>query len=121
MTPPAYVQTEDVVDILRDIRTIFEATHDRLLEVLRSQGGSSSVQLEAAAKGPPRITLKSYTSLPLTKEDVERSLDLYGYAFRETEQRHMQQWPDTVAMLEARKADAGMYDEIMADHNNDAA
>ena len=107
-SPPAYVQTEDVVDILRDIRTIFEATHDRLLEVLRSQGGTSSVQLEGAAKGAPRLTLKSYTSMPLTKADVEHSLDLYGFAFRETERRHMQQWADT-------------YDTIMAAQNNDDA
>lgn len=85
---------EKELDVLLDIRTILEAGLER------STSNDSSIVIEDQVKGP-KVTTKVYVGSPLTREQVDRVLEIHGYAHREAERLSMNGWQETVDMLEA--------------------
>jgi hypothetical protein len=57
-------------------------------------GSISSVQIEDAAKGPPRIASKHYVGSPLTTADVDEALRVHGHAHVEAERLQMANWTE---------------------------
>jgi zona occludens toxin (predicted ATPase) len=90
---------ESVSSILRDMRTTLEGVYDHLATA--AVGAVSHVQIEEAAKGAPRITVKSYVSAPLSRADVDQAIETFAYARREIERQYMNQWADTLESLTA--------------------
>jgi hypothetical protein len=79
-------------------QSIADVVAQAIAQQLATSGaaGTSSIQIEGAAKGPPRITVKNYASNPLTQADVDDAIASYGYAFREIERNQMANWAETV-------------------------
>lgn len=64
--------------------------------------GESSLEIENMAKGPPKITTKTYGE-PLTRAQIDAALEAHAYAHREAERRSMEGWRETVTSLEEAK------------------
>lgn len=59
----------------------------------------SSIQIEDAAKGPPRITTKFYVGSRLDQGDLEYVLEAHAYMHRRAAEMAMNDWQLTVAQL----------------------
>lgn len=78
---------------------------EQMVERPVSGPGVSSLEIENMAKGPPKITSKSYGD-PLTREQIDAALDAHAYACREAERRQMAGWQETVDMLREASGDS---------------
>lgn len=92
-------------DLLSAILDKLDAIDRRLADVVLAQG-VSSVQIEDAAKGPPRITTKQYRHDELSLGELANALTLHGFARREAERRMLDGWQETVDELRDREVEA---------------
>lgn len=94
------------------IQVLAALLEELLAEAKRSnstsrEGAVSSIAIEDAAKGPPRIHTKHYQGSPLSHADLVQALDDHGFLVREAEQLALNGWAETGDALERVREAAG--------------
>lgn len=80
----------------------------RIVDLLEQRAATTSevakIEVENMAKGPPKITSRSYDGSVLTRELVDQHLEAHAYATAQAEKMQMAGWEQTVRLLEERDA-----------------
>lgn len=98
----AYAAYEDArrdMAALDRTRANVEARRRIPIEVETVPVQASSIAIEDAAKGPPRISSKGYVGSPLTQEFIDGILEAHAYMHRRAEEMWKADWHATVDAL----------------------